>query len=82
MVALGVIELMVTDRVDAYVPATGLNVGAATTGRLIVYNADATVLSVTPVLYAMALIVSVAPTATAVLYTVPAVSLGVLPSVV
>jgi hypothetical protein len=30
----------------------------------------------------MALIVSVAPTATAVLYTVPAVSLGVVPSVV
>jgi hypothetical protein len=59
MVALGVIELMVTDCTDVYVPAFGLNSGGSTTGRLIVYSADPTALFVIPLSYAMALIVCV-----------------------
>jgi hypothetical protein len=45
-----VVDVIATDCTDVYVPATGLNVGVATTGRLIVYSAEATALSVIPVL--------------------------------
>jgi hypothetical protein len=79
MEAPEVAVLIVTDCTDVYVPAPGLNVGVAVT---IVYAADAIELSVIPDLYAIAFRVSVAPTDTAPLYNVPAVSLGVLPSVV
>jgi hypothetical protein len=47
-----------------------------------IYAADATLLSVIPVSYAIALIVSLELTDTGVEYKVPTVSLGVLPSVV
>src|ERR1700687_2925301 len=77
-----VVVLIVTVCALVYVPATGLNVGVATTGRLMVYNAEATALSVIPVLKAIALMVVVTPTATGELYSVPTVELGVLPSVV
>ena len=79
MEAFGVALLNVTCCVVGYVPAPGLNAGAAT---VIVYAAELTLLAVIPVLYAIALIVRLAFTGTAVLYTVPEVALGVLPSVV
>ena len=76
-----VVVLIVTVCTAVYVPATGLNVGVAT-GRVIVYAAEATALSVEPDLKAIAFNVSVTPTDTAALYKVPTVEVGVLPSVV
>ena len=77
-----VAELSATVCTLVYVPATGLNVGVATTGKLIVYSAEATALSLEPDLKAIAFSVSVTPTDTAALYRVPTVEVGVLPSVV
>ena len=76
-----VVVLIVTVCTLVYVPATGLNVGVAT-GRVMVYSAEATALSVDPDLNAIAFKVWVAPTDTAALYKVPTVEVGVLPSVV
>jgi hypothetical protein len=64
-----------------YVPAATLNVGVATV-PVIVYAALATLLLVQPLSYAIAFSVVVAEIVTALLYTVPLVDVGVLPSVV
>ena len=73
--------LIVTVCAELYVPAAGLKVGAATGGE-IVYVAELTELVVIPLLYAIAFTVVVALTVIGLLYSVPAVWLGVLPSVV
>jgi hypothetical protein len=79
MEALGVALLNVTCCVVGYVPVPGLNAGTA---AAMVYGAELTVLAAVGLVYAIALIVRFTFTGTGVLYGVPTVALGVLPSVV
>ena len=73
--------MIVTVVPNGTAPAPGLKVGAATAGA-IVYAAIATVLSVIPASYAMALIVSATFTVMVTGDATPFVALGVLPLVV
>ena len=75
--------LIVTDCAEVYVPAAGLNVGAATVGvaMLMVYAVDDTAELVIPAFAAKALIVCDADTFNGDAYTDDEV-VGVLPSVV
>jgi hypothetical protein len=76
-----VLVLMVTVCVTLYVPAAGLNVGAAANG-MIVKVAELTVLSASPAAKAAALSVVVLLTDMGAVNNVPTVELGELPSVV
>jgi hypothetical protein len=74
MVAPALASESVTLCAEVYVPAAGENVGgAAATGRLMVYAAEATLLFVSPASTAMALTVVVLVTGIAALYFVEAV---------
>jgi hypothetical protein len=75
------VDVIVTVCALENVPAGGLNVGAAA-GPLIVYAPLVTLLSVKPLLYAIAFNAQVAAILTGAEYIVPTVELGVLPSVV
>jgi hypothetical protein len=78
-----VVEVIVTGCVPVKLPPAGLNTGATTCGTaLMVKTAEVTALSVIPEAYAIAFRVSEAATDTAPEYKIPAVSEGVVPSVV
>jgi len=80
--APAVADEIVTDIGLENVPGTGLKVGAATTGGTNVYVPFTTALSIMPPAYAIARKVVVALMGTAPEYRMPAVDVGVEPSVV
>lgn len=81
IVAPPVVEFIDTLCAVVYVPPATPNVGVATV-PVIVYDADATPLSVHPAMYALAVMVEFAATENGPMYTAPLTAVGVDPSVV